>query len=167
MIQNVRTLIATAAVGVAVGLIFAAAKAQNAPPTQPAPAQNAAPKPQQYMILPYETKAEIAERTGANPKAYWGKWADFGKKLAEAGVLAGGSALQNPSAARTVRLKDGKPQIRDGAYGDAKEQLSGYFTIQTDSMEEAVRWASQRPAVVNGGAVEVRPTVPQMASDMK
>ncbi|MBC8102592.1 MAG: hypothetical protein H7Z41_08400 [Cytophagales bacterium] len=161
MLRNTRLSAALLAAGVAAGFTFAAAKAQTAPPEPTVKAT----KPLLFMLLPYETKAQLAARTGAAQKNYWGTWAAYGKKLAEAGVLAGGSALQSPSDARTLRTRNGKPQITTGAYSDTKEQITGYLTLRVGSMDEALRWAAECPAVKNGGAVEIRPTVPTMASD--
>lgn len=71
MLRNTRLSAVVSAVALAAGSTFAGAKAQNAPPEPAAPA----PKPLLFMLLPYETKSQIAARTGASQKNYWGTWA--------------------------------------------------------------------------------------------
>jgi hypothetical protein len=46
----------------------------------------------------------------------------------------------------------------DGPYAETKEALTGYYLIEADDLEEAVRIAAELPAAW-GGAVEVRPVI--------
>jgi hypothetical protein len=119
------------------------------------------------MLLPYESKTQIAFRKGSQSKAYWGAWAAYGEKLADAGVLAGGSALELPADARTVRSQGGTSRISTGSYAATKDQLTGYLILRVKTMAEAQRWEAACPAVQNGEAVEIRPTVAQMAEEMQ
>ena len=112
-----------------------------------------------YTILIYETPAELAARTDDRRKdAYWGAYRAYTKALTEAGVMVGGAGLQPPPLATTVRLKNGKRQVQDGPFAEAKEQLGGYYVIDVPDLDRALDWASRCPAA-STGAVEVRPNL--------
>jgi hypothetical protein len=72
------------------------------------------------------------------------------------GVYAGGDALQPPSTATTVRVRNGKAELMDGPFAETKEQLSGYFMFDCANLDEAIRYAAMIPGA-SLGAVEVRP----------
>lgn len=72
----------------------------------------------------------------------------------EAGVPIPYSAeLEWSGTARTVAA-DGT--VTDGPYAETKEQLGGFYVIEVDTMEEAVRWGAKIP-MLPGDRVEVRP----------
>ena len=72
--------------------------------------------------------------------------------------MVGGSGLQPPSVATTVRQRDDKRQVQDGPYADTKEQLGGYYEIEVADLDTALDWAARCPAAATG-AVEVRPNL--------
>jgi hypothetical protein len=109
-----------------------------------------------YAILVYETAAEVAERSGPEAPGYWAAYAAYGKALTEAGVAAGGNALQPSSVGTTLRLRDGKRHVQDGPFADTKEQLGGMFVIDVPDLDAALQWAARCPSATRG-AVEVRP----------
>ena len=74
--------------------------------------------------------------------------------------LTGGTALQLPETAKTLRIEDGEPLVQDGPYAETKEQLGGFFILDLPSMEAALDWARRCP-IAPGGVVEVRPAVHQ------
>ena len=112
-----------------------------------------------YTILIYETPAELAARTDDRRKeAYWGAYRAYTKALADAGVMVGGAGLQPPQTATIVRQRDGKRQVQDGPYAEAKEQLGGYYVVNVPDLDTALEWASRCPAS-STGAVEVRPNL--------
>jgi hypothetical protein len=80
----------------------------------------------------------------------------YTEALKQAGVLAGSNRLQPTSAATTVRVANGKSQVLNGPYADAKEQLGGYYLIDVPDLDAALSWAARCPAA-SYGAVEVRP----------
>ena len=112
-----------------------------------------------YTILIYETSDELGARTDAKRKdAYWGAYHAYTVALRDAGVMVGGHALQPPGVATTVRQRDGKRQVQDGPYAEAKEQLGGYYVIDVPDLDRALEWAARCPAA-SSGAVEVRPNL--------
>lgn len=85
-----------------------------------------------------------------------GKYQEFNQAAAEVGVLQGGSALHPASTATTVRLRDDEVLLTDGPFVESKEQLSGYYILECDHLDEAISWVARIPGARHG-AVEVRP----------
>jgi hypothetical protein len=85
----------------------------------------------------------------------------FGEYMAisQAPGVTGGSQLQPPTTATTVRVQDGKTLTTDGPFAETKEVLGGYYLYEADDLDAAIELASRIPAARMGGAVEVRPIV--------
>lgn len=114
----------------------------------------------QFMMILTELESDYAQRTHPeHAAAYWGAWNTFIGAMAQAGVIVKGDALQPPHTATTVRVRDGRRQVQDGPYADAKEQLAGYFIIEVPDLDAALHWAAQAPSALTA-AVEVRPVLP-------
>jgi hypothetical protein len=81
-------------------------------------------------------------------------YADYAAVTKTPGVTPG-LPLGLPSAARTVRVRDGKPEVRNGTY--LAEGAGGYLVFEAENMDAAVALAARVPAARHGGAIEVRP----------
>ena len=114
-----------------------------------------------YTMLIFETEADFARRTDlATREAYWAEWPPYAEALRAAGVMLGGSGLQPPATATTLRFRDGgEPVVQDGPYADTKEQLGGYFLLDVPDLDTALKWAARCPRSP-GRAVEIRPNLP-------
>lgn len=66
-----------------------------------------------------------------------------------------GLPLGLPDAARTVQVRNGKAQVKNGPY--LAEGAGGYMVFEAENMEAAVALAARIPAARLGGAVEIRP----------
>src|SRR5262245_3129909 len=109
-----------------------------------------------YTMLIYETAADFSARADERRRdAYWGPYRAYAVALQEAGVMARAAPLQPGHLATTIRLRDGKRQVQDGPYAEAKEQVGGYCVIDVPDMDTALDWAARCPAA-STGAVEVR-----------
>ena len=73
---------------------------------------------------------------------------------AHADKMRGGSKLQSPETATTVRLDRGEPVIIDGPFVEGKEVVSGYTEIEVPDLDEALRMVSTWPGCP---VVEIRP----------
>jgi hypothetical protein len=71
-----------------------------------------------------------------------------------AGAIRGGSKLQSPETATTVRLEGGEPVITDGPFVEGKEVVSGYAEIEVADLDEALRMVKTWPGCP---VVEIRP----------
>jgi hypothetical protein len=83
-------------------------------------------------------------------------YAEYGALNQTPGVTPG-LPLGLPKDAKTVRVNNGSAQVTDGPYIDARSAVGGYFTLEADDVDAALKVASQIPAARLGGAVEVRP----------
>ena len=80
----------------------------------------------------------------------------YNEELQKAGVLLALDGLHPASKGARVRVKDGKKQVVDGPFTEAKEVIGGYWVIQTRTREEAVEWARRVPLAEDGSFVELR-----------
>jgi hypothetical protein len=76
------------------------------------------------------------------------------------GVNLAGGRLEQPSAARTVRVRDGEMLVTDGPFVETKEQVAGLNILTCPSLAEAAEIAARHPTA-RIGAIEVRPFVPR------
>lgn len=105
-----------------------------------------------YLILIYENEAEATPPSEAELQ----RWFDYTDRLKAAGCHLGGEALQPTSTATTVRKRDGKLLTTDGPFAETKEQLGGFYMVECEDLDEALKWAGEIPSV-DRGSVEVRP----------
>jgi hypothetical protein len=78
--------------------------------------------------------------------------------MADSGVLVDSAPLQLPSAARSLRLRNGKPLVTDGPFIEMKEVIGGYYVLECADMDEALGWVATIPAA-RYGVIEVRPVM--------
>jgi hypothetical protein len=71
-----------------------------------------------------------------------------------AGKIRGGSKLQSPETATTVRLDGAEAVITDGPFVEGKEVVSGYAEIEVTDLDEALRMVKAWPGCP---VVEIRP----------
>jgi hypothetical protein len=69
----------------------------------------------------------------------------------------GGPPLGLPADARTVVVKDGVTDVRDGAHLGTEGAVGGFVVLEAEDLAAAVDVASRIPAARLGGAIEVRP----------
>ncbi|MEM9706046.1 MAG: YciI family protein [Pseudomonadota bacterium] len=105
----------------------------------------------QTLIMAYETETDFKKRNDTSAfAAYMEPWRIYSAMLSEKGFLRSGAALEEPGTATVVSVRNGERIIEDGPFAQAKEQLGGYFIVETQSTEEAVRLASACPASSTG-----------------
>jgi len=110
----------------------------------------------EYLLMVYVNEAGWPKLTPEQQQEGVAAYMAYSEALTKAGVLKGSKRLQPSSAATTVRVADGKPQVLDGPYADSKEQVGGYFLLDVPDLDAALSWAARCPATGHG-VVEVRP----------
>ncbi len=110
----------------------------------------------EYLLLIHTSETAFAAIPEAQRKDAVGAYFAYTEALRQAGAYVGSNRLQSISSATTVRVKDGKTQVLDGPYAEAKEELGGYYLIDVPDLDAALAWAARCPAASHG-AVEVRP----------
>ena len=85
--------------------------------------------------------------------------ANYHEELAKAGVLVDASGLKASSKGWRVKYSgNGKQQVVDGPFTEAKELIAGYTIINVKSREEALEWTRRFPNPHGEeGEIEVRP----------
>jgi hypothetical protein len=77
-------------------------------------------------------------------------------ELKQDGRLLDSQMLEDPSRAKSVRIRNGRRTVIDGPFAESKEVLGGFNIIEAEDMEEALRIADLFPWAQTG-CVEVRP----------
>ncbi|HEY4926221.1 MAG TPA: YciI family protein [Roseiarcus sp.] len=116
----------------------------------------------QYMLLIYgdeSARAHVSKEQMGQMFAAYGAYTEAMKK---AGVFKAGDPLEAASTATTVRVSDGKTKVLNGPYVESKEQLGGYYIIETADLDSALSWAARCPGA-QFGTMEVRPVRPMQA----
>jgi hypothetical protein len=107
-----------------------------------------------YLMLIYQDEARMAAATPEEQAAIGKGYGEFNDFLAKSGALRGTATW--PAGVATVRSRDGKTLKTDGAYAEAGNPVAGFFLIDVETVEAAVKFAERVPTL-RYGAVEVRP----------
>jgi hypothetical protein len=110
----------------------------------------------QYMLLIYLDENALSEEE--RTKCYV-ESAAYSRKLHAEGKYLSASPLQPTATATSVRYEDGKRLVLDGPFAETREQLGGFFLIDAENLDEAIKIAGQIPAG-KFGTVEIRPVLP-------
>jgi hypothetical protein len=76
--------------------------------------------------------------------------------LRKQGRLLDSQILGPTSAARSVRVRNGKQTIYDGPFAETTEMIAGFNLIEAEDMDEAVRIGATFPWT-RTGCIEIRP----------
>jgi len=109
-----------------------------------------------YLLLIGLDESQMRGATAEQGEAMNNEYAEFGKTMAERGVLQGGERLRSVNDATTVRVRAGEVLTTDGPFAETKEQLAGYYLVDCKDLDEAIEVASKIPGA-RTGSIEVRP----------
>ncbi len=109
-----------------------------------------------YMLLIYDDEQQWAAMGPEENEKVMQAYSAYHGEVNEAGVFRSGEPLQASSAATTVRVRDGQTLTTDGPFAETKEQLGGFYLLDCENLDEAIRWAAKIPSSALG-AIEVRP----------
>lgn len=109
-----------------------------------------------YLLLIYANEANMEKAMKESGDGVSPAYAAYSEAMKKAGIIVGGERLQPTASASTVRIDNGKTQVLDGPYAEAKEQLGGYYMIDVPDLDAALSWAARCPGAQHG-AIEVRP----------
>ncbi len=114
-----------------------------------------------YLCLAYYDPQKFAAMTPDAVRALVSQCPAHDAALRASGRLLMQASLGEPETARSILPKNGNPSFTDGPFAETKEQVGGFFIIDAENMDEALRIASLHPASRIGGeagwGVEVRP----------
>ena len=111
-----------------------------------------------FMII---VKATSVSEAGTMPdESLIASMAAYHQQLAQAGVLLDAAGLQPSAKGWRIRYAgDGRRQVVDGPFAEAKEMVGGFFLLDTASEHEALAIAAECPAA-EWCSVEVRAVAP-------
>ena len=78
------------------------------------------------------------------------------KALSASGKMIGGEPLHPVATATTVRVREGRVSVTDGPFAETKEHLAGFYMVDAQDLDEAIRIAAKIPPA-RTGSIEVRP----------
>ncbi|MBK7351073.1 MAG: transcription initiation protein [Gemmatimonadetes bacterium] len=106
-----------------------------------------------YLLLLHEDPATFAELSPADMQAIVARYADWTRRMAEAGKLTAGVKLRDGVGRRVGR--DAAGRVTDGPFTETKDVVGGYFAVVAPDLAGALAIARDCPHVDNGW-VEVR-----------
>jgi len=118
-----------------------------------------------YILLSYVGEAGWPQLTKAEQEEWLGAAKAYAEAMTRAGVLRSTVRLKPSSAASTVRVANGRPQVLDGPYANSKEQLAGFHIIDVVDLDAALAWGARSPTALYG-VVEVRPLMDKSLDDL-
>jgi len=108
-----------------------------------------------YMLLIIEPPDQRRSRIEAEGREAYARMKQFGEALRAEGKLRAVESLAGQSGAVRVQTRQGKVQLIDGPFAEAKEMVGGFFLLDCASLDEAVAIAGRCPAA-EWATVEVR-----------
>jgi hypothetical protein len=82
---------------------------------------------------------------------------ELNAELERAGAWVFVAGLRPASSATVVRAAAGDVSMTDGPYAETKEQMGGFWVIQTADLDAALDWAAKASTICER-PIEVRPT---------
>lgn len=110
----------------------------------------------QYLLLLHADEAGFSRMSEEETVRAVAAYSAYTEALKKAGVYVGSNRLKSVTTATTVRLANGKTSVLNGPYAESREQLGGYYLIDTPDLDGAIAWASRCPGASHG-AIEIRP----------
>jgi hypothetical protein len=112
-----------------------------------------------YTLLIVEDPHQRTTRTEADGRELYDRMVQFSERLKAKGLLLATQSLTSHTAATRVKVRGGKPQVRDGPFAEAKEMVGGFFLLDCKTQAEAIAIAAECPAA-QWCTVEVREVGP-------
>lgn len=111
-----------------------------------------------YVLLIHENEAQMSQMSKENFDELIRAHGNFAEELKKSGHQLGGMGLKPSSTATTVRVRNGKLLTTDGPYAETREQLGGFYIIETKDLDEAIAIAARLPGMERS-SVEIRPAL--------
>ena len=109
-----------------------------------------------YLLTICTDESAMAAASPDEAAAVTAEYMAFGEEMGRAGVLQGGERLYPTSDATTVQVRDGEVLTADGPFAETKEQIGGYYVVESADLDAAVDVAAKIPGA-RFGTIEVRP----------
>ena len=117
-----------------------------------------------YMLLLYERVGRPEPPTVDGRTAVEAHSA-FIEECLERGAFVAADALLPVETATSVRVEGGETLVTDGPFAETREWLGGYYLLECEDLDSALRLAAKCP-IAEHGTVEVRPIDHEVASQV-
>jgi hypothetical protein len=108
------------------------------------------------MLLCYDDEDAWAQAGQAASAAAMDEAVALTHEIKAKGQYLDAAPLQPASTATSVRVRNGKTMVTDGPFAETREVLGGYYLIDVENLDEAIRIA-ERHSGARVGTVEIRP----------
>jgi hypothetical protein len=110
-----------------------------------------------YLLSVHSVDGEASPpMTEAEMRQLPGKIGPLEEEMNAVGALLFSGRLLDADAATVVRHSNGEVITTDGPFVEAKEHIAGFYIIQADDLDAALRWGARTTEAV-GAPIEVRP----------
>ena len=109
----------------------------------------------QYMLLVYDDGTAWPELSEDEYAAVYQEY----RAVSQDDATKHSAQLEDTDTAKTLRIRNGETLVTDGPFAETKETLGGYYLVEGDSIDDALRLAAKIPSARFGGSIEVRPVV--------
>jgi hypothetical protein len=117
-----------------------------------------------YICFGYQNEKKWEQMSESEKNALFDAGFAYDDELRAKGHFVSGEAIENASAAVSIRFKNGKASVTDGPFIETKEQLGGVGIIEAKDLNEAIALWSKHPAMVfDASGFEIRPIVDMTA----
>src|SRR5687768_9155286 len=99
-----------------------------------------------YMLFMVEPIGQRQARTEAEGREAYASMVRWGESLQKRGLRIAAQSLRSQDSASRVQVKSGRPYITDGPFPETKEMIGGFFLINCETHEEALKIAGECPA---------------------
>jgi hypothetical protein len=108
-----------------------------------------------FALLLHESPAAMEGISPEEIQAVIQEYTAWREQIEQQGRLAAGEKLEDGTA-RHLIANEGRIDITDGPYTEAKEVLGGFFLIQAEDWPDAVEISKGCPHLKYGGRIELR-----------
>ena len=108
-----------------------------------------------YMLLVYLDEQALSEDEREH---CYVESAQLAQELNSSKQYLDASPLHPIATATSVRVREGRRLVTDGPFAETREQLGGYYLIDAQNLDEAIRIAERVPPA-RFGTVEIRPVM--------
>jgi hypothetical protein len=99
-----------------------------------------------FMLLVIEKPEEKTSISDNEGQQRYDRMMRFADDLNARNVLVAGESLGSDAAGMRMRRRDGRRQIVDGPFAEAKEIVGGFFLLDVTTRDEAIEIADLCPA---------------------
>ena len=109
-----------------------------------------------YLLIAFQDQEKLDAYSDAEFVQIMERVQLYLEELRDHGNLVDASRLQPSSSGAVIKVRGGQMSITDGPFIETREQIAGYYLIEANDLNDAIRIAAKSPSA-HLGTVEVRP----------